>query len=338
VSPLPNAVTAQANASLAHGSDSTAIRTEAMKSSKKIGRQLSVNSTGNHYADNHRHEVEKVLNGIGGMNSPSTQQKESFFSHLRKRARRLSGRNQIPASSYDIEASAGCVPWSNRSSMTLDTVNLTDSKSNTDFSELDKALQSVKYALDSTPANVQTSSTTRSTPSKRQAIPQGPVRSILEGPTPLPAANGPVSSRTRRALQMTAHPIHRYETPEEEDELLDEVLRSTHKAAKRLAKRSDDDTGVDSRKDENQQTLSVHISPRRPLPNPYPTPSPSAKCDGVSFGDVEATPPRAFEAGDAKTDNEALRCQWPTPPYGGNEWASSSASILATDSVAYNGI
>jgi hypothetical protein len=30
-------------------------------------------------------------------------------------------------------------------------------------------------------------------------------------------------------MQMSTHPVHRYETPEEEDELLDEVLHSASK-------------------------------------------------------------------------------------------------------------
>ncbi|KAF4988413.1 hypothetical protein F66182_16698, partial [Fusarium sp. NRRL 66182] len=238
VSPLSNAVTAQANSSVAHGNDQNIAVEEAGKS-KKIGRQLSVNSHGNHYADVHRQEAERALNGLNGGANTVTQ-KESFFSHLRKRARRLSGRNQAavvaPTSNYDIEANAGCSPWPNRSSVVLES-GMIDTKTG-DFSELDKTLQGVKYGLSSA-ANPppQITSIPSQTLSKRQSVPQVPMRSLTESPTP--SVGGPISSRTRRALQMTSHPVHLYETPEEEDELLDEVLHSADKAARRLAQHYD---------------------------------------------------------------------------------------------------
>ncbi|KAL1984983.1 hypothetical protein VTN96DRAFT_8539 [Rasamsonia emersonii] len=329
VSPLSNAVTAQANSSLAHNSDNTGTNPdEAGKAStKKIGRQLSVNSNSNHYADLHRQEAERALNGLGGGVNSSTTQKESFFSHLRKRARRLSGRNQAAAAgaNYDIEANAG---WSNRSSLALDSVNIMDSKSS-GFSDLDKALQNVKYDSDSANIPAQLASPSSNTP-KRQSMPQGSIRSTAESPTSMAAGNGPISSRTWRAMQMATHPVHRYETPEEEDELLDEVLHSANAAAKRLAQRYEDSTS--SLYKDDSSTLANDSG--HALPNPYPTPSPSAKRDGVSFGDSEMTPVRHANAGDGKTEGEKLNCQWPTPPYEENEWASSvAASILATGST-----
>ena len=54
VSPLSDAVTARASHRAAEGDD---------KAAKKIGRQLSVASHGNHYADIHRQEAERALNG-----------------------------------------------------------------------------------------------------------------------------------------------------------------------------------------------------------------------------------------------------------------------------------
>ncbi|KAL1965545.1 hypothetical protein VTN77DRAFT_5629 [Rasamsonia byssochlamydoides] len=332
VSPLSNAVTAQANSSLAHANDHTGGNPdEAGKSStKKIGRQLSVNSHGNHYADLHRQEAEKALNGIGGGANPSTTQKESFFSHLRKRARRLSGRNQAAAANYDVEANAGCVPWSNRSSMALDSVM--DTKS-TGFSELDKALQNVKYDDDSATLPAQLTTASNHTPSKRQSMPQGSIRSMTDSPTSIASTNGPVSSRTRRALQMATHPVHRYETPEEEDELLDEVLLSTTKAAKRLAQKYDEDSTSSLYKDDSLHSTLASDSGRA-LPNPYPTPSPSAKCNGISFGESEMTPVRRTDVGDGKAEDDSMTRQWPTPPYEENEWASTvAASILATGST-----
>jgi meiosis induction protein kinase IME2/SME1 len=335
VSPLSNAVTAQANSSLAHASDHPSVSNQdetGKSSTKKIGRQLSMNSNGNHYADVHRQEAEKALNGIGGGANSTTTQKESFFSHLRKRARRLSGRNPAAAANYDIEANAGCAPWSNRSSVALDSANAVDSKS-TGFTELDKALQNVKYDIDSPALPAHLASPSNNTPSKRQSMPQGSIRSMTESPTPMAAVNGPISSRTRRALQMASHPVHRYETPEEEDELLDEVLHSTNKAARRLAQRYNEDSTPSMYKDDGRLSTLANDSSHA-LANPYPTPSPSAKRDGVSFGQRDMTPLRRTDAGDEKTGDDNMSRQWPTPPYGENEWASSvAASILATGST-----
>ncbi|KAK5686860.1 Serine/threonine protein kinase, partial [Elasticomyces elasticus] len=146
VSPLSNSVTAQANSTFTHGGEGSRVTyTDTTKPGKKVGRQLSVNSHGNHYSDVHRLEAEKALSGGNG--TASSHSKESFFSHLRKRARRLSGRNSHIASD-DVEANAGCMPWSNRSSLALDSANVNDTKQGADLSELDNALQNVKYSLD----------------------------------------------------------------------------------------------------------------------------------------------------------------------------------------------
>ncbi|KAF4223406.1 hypothetical protein CNMCM6457_000353 [Aspergillus fumigatiaffinis] len=315
VSPLSNAVTAQANSTLAHGGDNA--QSGAGRASKKIGRQLSLNSHGNHYADIHRQEAERALNGAGTMNA-TLNQKESFFSHLRKRARRLSGRNQANLATDDIEANAGCMPWSNRSSLALDSVNAGDAKQNSDLNELDRALQSVKYSLDSTAlGNVPVQITSTGDLSKRQSMPQGSIRSMTDSPVSTSGAPGPISTRTRRALQMTSHPVHRYETPEEEDELLDEVLHSASKAAKRLAQ---SETLSDASSNYSRQAPGNDGF--RPLPSPYPTPSPSAKCDGVSFGQQDSTPCRR----DEKMDHASSNRQWPTPPYEERDWMNTTSS------------
>lgn len=323
VSPLSNAVTAQANSSVAH---QTSTQQEDAGKSKKISRQLSVNSNGNHYADIHRQEAERALNGIGG-SANATTPKESFFSHLRKRARRLSGRNQaaaVAAANYDVEANAGCSPWPNRASVALDS-NTIDSKTG-DFADLDKTLQNVKYGVAVENPPPQLTSVPNQTPSKRQSVPQVPMRSMTESPTP--SVGGPISSRTRRALQMTSHPVHRYETPEEEDELLDEVLHSADKAARRLQQHYDDES-TSLYKGENRLSNMANESTR--TLNPYPTPSPSAKRDGVSFGEFDNTP---IKQGDvSKMKGETSNRQWPTPPYGEKEWASSVAHSIMSGST-----
>jgi meiosis induction protein kinase IME2/SME1 len=295
VSPLSNSVTAQANATVAHSESSKSSDT----ASTKIGRQLSVNSNGNHYSDTNRQEAERMLNGSGN-NTPTT--KESFFSHLRKRARRLSGRNQAAAPD-DVEANAGCIPWSNRSSMALDGPT-SEPKQGSDLSELDRALQSVKYALDSsTLGNVPVHLNNGADVHKRQSMPQATANT-----------SAPISSRTRRAKQMSGHPVHRYETPEEEDELLDEVLHSASKAAKRLAQ---------------TQSMAVDPSSRtsRALPNPYPSPSSTAK-ENAAFGH-QSTPAKLNIH---KIDPNTANRHWPTPPYEESEYHNKKADYFARGS------
>ncbi|EGC49575.1 sporulation protein kinase mde3 [Histoplasma capsulatum var. duboisii H88] len=342
VSPLSNAVTAQANSSVSHANDgATANHSEnGQKSNKKIGRQLSVNSNGNHYSDVHRQEAERALNGGGGLATPASATKESFFSHLRKRARRLSGRSQGTSNNNnsnncdDVEANAGCVPWSNRSSMALDSVNLADQKPGADFAELDKALQNVRYSLDITSPSLPThlaSPTTTNAPSNRQLIPQGPSVRNTENYASNPTS-GPISSRTRRALQLSTHPVNRYETPEEEDELLHEVLHSTTKAARHLGQRSvtmDDMTRDEIFKKGNYQSIRA-INPTSPILNPYPTPSPSSKCDGAFFGPETLTPskPLRMNKPDNIADKHDSTRQWPTPPYDESQWAESAAESI----------
>jgi meiosis induction protein kinase IME2/SME1 len=321
VSPLSNAVTAQANSCLAGDANG--------KASKKIGRQLSLNSHGNHYTDIHRQEAERALNGGSGNLLSGLSQKESFFSHLRKRARRLSGRNQGNGANDDVEANAGCMPWSNRSSLALDTVSANEAKQGSDLSELDKALQGVKYSLDSTAlGNVPVHITSPLDGSKRQSMPQGSIRSMGDSPVSTSGTGAPISSRTRRALQLSTHPVHRYETPEEEDELLDEVLHSASKAAKRLAQTQESSEGSS-----NYCRQAMGNDNSRALPSPYPTPSPSAKCDGVSFGHSDATPTRRLGLPDDKSDPANSTRQWPTPPYEDGDWTTPASTIFMTGST-----
>ncbi|EAS34069.3 CMGC/RCK/MAK protein kinase [Coccidioides immitis RS] len=321
VSPLSNAVHAQANSSIT--GDNSPSKANSKTASKKIGRQLSVNSNGNHYADIHRQEAERALNGGTNVTSPSAL-KESFFSHLRKRARRLSGRNQVPAPSDDVEASNGCVPWSNRSSMALDPVNIAEGKSGQDLLDLDTALQNVRYSMDmSSPPNVpiHTCGTTGNTP-KRQSVPHAQAVRVTENGT---IANGTsLSSRTRRVMQGSTRSVPRYETPEEEDELLHEVLHSTNSAARRLGQGSI--TMDEATRDtlfqnlNNQPSLSTDANRH----NPYPTPSPTARRDGPAFlSDITPSKPLGMN----KPGVESHR-QWPTPPYDEAEWANATAADM----------
>lgn len=351
ISPFSDTVTAQAHSRLAGSTTGQTPNSNPVvdnKSSKKIGRQLSVASHGNHYADFHRQEAERALNGNRDSMSPNGYQKESFFSHLRKRARRLSGRPQAPLSpnSDDVEANAGCGPWqSNRSSMVIDSSAM-EVAMKKNVAEVDKSSQNPRYGVEASPPlnasqsqkgnNVPVSYSVSPAFNPHQALPQGQASRTLDVSNATSAGAGPISSRTRRALHMSTQPAQMYETPDEEDELLHEALNSSHRLPKSMNHRKADDAGC-------HNTVVIKEKIRKPLQqsvnnelasNPYPTPSPSAKRNGVLFSQnlmEEPITPLNISKGRSKED---IHPKWPTPPYEENEWAASAAaSIFAAGSV-----
>jgi meiosis induction protein kinase IME2/SME1 len=325
VSPLSDAVTAQASVRAAEAEGKVA---------KKIGRQLSVASHGNHYAEYHRQETERALMGQSGLASPSSGHKEGFFSHLRKRARRLSGRYyQTPLSpnSDDIEANAGCAPWasSNRQSMVVDQA-LAAPSTNSDYSELDKTLQNVRCSLEGGSQSTNTSKSSRvaSNPmlKRHHSVPHGHDGRASDGN--LTQGAGPISSRTRRALQNKSNPSNRYETPNEEEELLNEALTSAHKAAKKL------DRHMQETENGSQKSKPLRPQALNDVPaSLYLTPSPSANGNRGGYGqDVYMTSPsKPVNITKAQPPKDDGPSKWPTPPYDENDWASSvAASLMAT--------
>lgn len=337
ISPLSNAVTAQASGrGLAVGD----VRAHAAhrgreEKAKKIGRQLSMNSHGNHYADN---PSERGTNGSRGPLSPLSAHKESFFSHLRKRARRLSGRHGVTSPHVeDLEANVAGEPWSSRSSMVADHMAPGVGPEN-EFIELDKALQSVRYSLErqsNEPRALPVIPSLSPSLQRQRSISQANSGRASESNT----ITTPISSRTRRALQMTTHPVHRYETPEEEDELLDEVLNTTNAAAARLAHYSlmeeKKHRSVLMQKDDNGQSMPrMQMPGDGPAAMAYPTPSPSAKRNDVLFGRTSTTNSQPVDIAKQRSVSEHINPQWPTPPYGENEWgAAAAASIFAAGMV-----
>jgi meiosis induction protein kinase IME2/SME1 len=327
VSPLSAEVTAQASVRAAEGDE---------KAAKKIGRQLSVASHGNHYADIHRQEAERALNGQSGLASPLNGQKEGFFSHLRKRARRLSGRYQTPMSpnSDDVEANAGCAPWAsgnNRQSMLIDPPPAPTPSTNSDFSDLDKAMQNVRCSLEAPPqpSNVTKTARVAANPmlKRHHSLNHGPENRTSQ-PGVAPAA-APISSRTRRALQTKSNPSNNYETPNEEEELLSEVLASTHKAVKKLDGNS---YAAHEQQRKVQRPAYVDGNPAAS----YLTPSPSANRNGVGFGQSPyMTPTKPLEITKTRAArDQGASAKYATPPDDPNDWASSvAASLLATQSM-----
>lgn len=346
ISPFSDAVTAQANDRPTEPVQPHAIVAAEQKASKKIGRQLSVASHGNHYADYHRQEAERALSGNCDITSPGGNQKEGFLSHLRKRARRLSGRPQAPVSptTIDIEANAGCGPWQgNRGSMNIDPGLTIDPIVRNEMSprELEKALQSPSHVTDPSPSS--------SIPPSHMST-QGYVGIGLQpSPQRHPSVGKPrmaegsiatggaaVSSRTRRALQQSTNPSQMYETPDEQDELLHEALHSASKAAK----------GMDrwTLAEESQRIAMAHKSVKRQPAlystdqqtsfNPYPTPSPSAKRSGVQYSENLLAEPATPLNIDRTRPKEEIAPKWPTPPHEENEWAAAAAaSIFAAGSI-----
>ena len=347
ISPFSATVNAQA-----HNDGSSHVHSEAgrhapeVKPGKKIGRQLSVQSQSNHYADLHRQDAERALNGQRLPQSPSPEQKEGFFSHLRKRARRFSGKPQgmtIPGPE-DTEASAGCSPWqSNRNSMVIDSNMDTILKKS--YGDVDKALQSARYgAQPLSPSPEPTLSnqpisyvgSTDITPQRHPSLSKSASTPTLDSSSMLSGSGGPISSRTRKALHKSTHPSHMYDTPDEEDELLQEALNSAQNARRNLERKSRTEEQYyqkPRRTVDNTPQSKPPITNDMASFNPYPTPSPSAKRNGILF-DHRIMDEPVTSLNITKTKPKEVSPRWPTPPYEENEWAASAAaSIFAAGSI-----
>ena len=314
------------------------------KPNKKIGRQLSIQSQNNHYSD--RQDAEQALNGQKNPQSPGSEQR-GFFAHLRKRARRFSGKpnGNLLVGPEESEANSNRSPWqSNRNSMAVDS-NL-DTILKKDFNDVDKALQAAAYGaapLSPSPETVPSyqaipsASTVDLTPHRHPSLSKSASTSALDIPNPLNATGGPISSRTRRALQKSTHPNSMYDTPDEEDELLHEALYSAQNATKNMERRSRIEDEYYSKSlakiDENVQTGQSGANASISL-NPYPTPSPSAKRNGMLFDQTMMHEPvSSLKLAEAR-GKEPMSHRWPTPPYEENEWAASAAaSIFAAGSI-----
>lgn len=346
ISPLSNAVTAQA-----HGGPQSIQQppyqgnsqhaSNQQKPPKKLGRQLSQASQGNHYADTHRQEAEKALNGQSGLASPTSGQKESFFSHLRKRARRLSGRHQLPMSPKedDVEANAGCGPWANpRNSITDAQANMTSSSG---FMDLDNALQNVRYSMENSPHAHGPAQSTPVKPAQRSASNPSLKRHhslphAQGNGTPSSSSGGLHPSRsTRRVAQRPNLASNQYDAPDEQEELLDEALNSAQAAVMHFDRQQPSQPrGSHEYVQSNSiaRPRAVQVAGESVLPAPYPTPSPSAKRNSVVFGaaDQNAQGPQAAQPIDihqAKQPYQGTAFPFPTPP-DENEWAAAAAASL----------
>lgn len=347
VSPLSDAVTAQAarmsrDPSQESGTTSASDKRRSIideKTVKKIGRQLSVQSTNNErYTNPHHAQAVAALTAGHGLSSP-TGGKEGFFSHLRKRARRLSGKVPVSPNSDDLEAGAGCGPsWSsNRSSMIIDQSSPTTA---TDQRDLDRALRDVQEALEETTTptglglgsgSIKHSTSSQSNSSRKNYFPITPNASRSENSAM--NTTGPISSRTRRSV---GKPGQRYDTPDENDELLDEAILSAAEAVRRLNGRNNVQSASSSiaapaRRDQPQlrhQTSNLSTSNDSGVYRTagYPTPSPQQYRHTLSqnYGGL-----RAVDVTKGRRKDDVQQPKWPTPPYADNEWVTAAAAYAS---------
>lgn len=309
VSPLSDAVSVQAARGENGTSSSKERRSKEEKAVKKIGRQLSVASKKSHENDGYTNGVQQAVDklngnvpGGGSLTSP-VGRGESFFSHLRKRARRLSSRTSgLPPSPEDddLETGVGCGMWgakdsgSNRSSMLVDSPG--------DVSGIDKAIKEVDAALvdsngvyRSNSANMRRNLSFPPTPNASRAG-----ETVVNG-----VAQTPTFPRTRRSVRNTKQ---RYETPDEQDEIADEVLAAAS-------------CGYSSRQTSQTYEAPTHKSSNKDLghvsaTNGYPTPSTQAGNQYYAKGmDI---------SGKMRRDDEMMDPKWPTPPSEGDAgWGQS---------------
>ena len=349
ISPFSATVNAQAhNKAISHARPGPRQASAEVKPGKKIGRQLSVQSQSNHYADLHRQDAERAHNGQMSPQSPTGEQKEGFFSHLRKRARRFSGKpqGQTAAAPEDPEPASGKSPWqSNRNSMAVDT-NM-DTILEKSYTDVNKSAQGVAYGgqpLSPAPeiplkqAILPSSSATDLTPQRHHSLSKSASTPALDT-TSMMNANTPISSRTRRALHRSTNANQMYDTPDEEDELLQEALSSAQSARKNMERRSRTEAEHYRRSlakvDGNAQAKPP---PAQDIAasNPYPTPSPSGRRNGILFDQNIMTEPVSALNMSKSPPKENQAHRWPTPPYEENEWAASAAASIFAAGSSYH--
>jgi meiosis induction protein kinase IME2/SME1 len=233
-----------------------------------------------------------------------------------------------------MEAEAGCAPWAsntNRQSVIEPTKTIApqaqDPSADPNFAELDRALQSVRYSLDAAanPSNI----IPAKQPIKMHSNPALKRHHSLPhaaDPKVAQVTSGGGSMRARRSVKHSTN--SRYETPDEEDELLDEAINSAHRAAKRL----------------NNATAQQQKTQRPPMPQvasepgyhvPYLTPSPSKDQIGSQYTAQQQGTSKPLDIPTNRTAKGSLNPQWPTPPYEENDWASAAAASIFATQAAY---
>ncbi|KKA28079.1 hypothetical protein TD95_005171 [Thielaviopsis punctulata] len=314
-----NEISAATATATATAAAAAAAATQAAKEerNKKIARQLSVNSSTNNYSDK-----------TSGLASPPSGQKESFFSHLRKRARRLSGRHMTPASpSYDdLESQVGCSPWAVSSARNSMMVEAAVAKSEA-YENLGKNVPSHTNTHTHTHAPPPPAHQNASNLKRHHSLPKSQQPRSIENLAAAARAGGSVNNRTARRSKIVAPGGRQYDTPDEEDELVDEAMTLTSQPAKDAPAMASNSMTIATSAPLVTKSLRQSAS-AMPISNPYPTPSPSASGSIALFADQTCTPlsltPKPL---DVKKPVEN-QMKWPTPPYEESEWAASAAASI----------
>lgn len=318
LSPLPNTVNAHVSPALKpegplSETSGNRIRLDlGIEGISTINRQPSVNR-GNGIA--HERSTRSTGHSPRLLSPPSSHKENSFLSslsHLRKRARRISGRNQLsPESAFDddIEAAVGCGPWNG-----IKPSSGVYSDAQHSPRDTESAMSSMKSSLDPS-----MTSPTHSGRFIQPQQPQMPTHKALKRQHSMPQAYSgpaPIPSRTRRPMHSSKHPTRRYEAPNEEEELQNEMAAAARNRPIMQrgygASVSTTNVGLTSL-DSDLPLLRTHYSASDARSrNPYPTPSPPQK---NFLSDVH----KPLTGGH----------RWPTPP----EEQQSDWAIAALQSV-----
>jgi len=318
ISPLPNTISVEAQGTSP---------TEEFMGTKKLTRQLSMASCTSHQSDA-RAETERVLNGYKPV---ATVTKDGFFSHLRKKARRLSGRYNLPISPRedDVEANASNRWQNNKYSTTGAGYRDTDPSRHPDFADLDKKLQTVKQ-------NLEAAFHAPGSTLPRKSLKKSASNPILNSPSfkwnsQKGRSNTPSPTKFRRALQTPLLSGDVFKAPNEQDEI-DMAVASAHATAMQLDHRyGTTATSIISAKSYRYDTETPLLGAamkNMSVTASYPTPLPTG---------VGASAHAGFDAygkgvdinGHNNGDKHLTSHSFPTPPEE-SDWArAAEESIFA---------
>ncbi|KAK6535260.1 hypothetical protein TWF694_001728 [Orbilia ellipsospora] len=320
ITPLSDTVHAQATSNYTDTDGMVKHLTFDEKSGKKLGRQLSTNSQQQYTNPAHAAALSSLTgqNGSRGVMSPPGT-KEGIFSHFRKRVRRLSGRTSIPVSpADDIEAQVGCGPWSsNRSSMVIDQISSPTGTASGDFKEASREYAPVQVS--EIPSVAGLNGSNRHSRSQLISPPPSMNSQIKRNPSYPPRVEPQTqltSQNSKNRRQMVRNSAARYETPDEEEELLDEALISAARVIRRLERGS--------------PVLSQQGTPERAVPSHgYPTP-PSHKQQKPALQVVSMNPRTENKgrkrSGQRNSEDDSPIPKWNSPLLDSGSWAASAAA------------
>jgi meiosis induction protein kinase IME2/SME1 len=196
--------------------------------------------------------------------------------------------------------------------MVVDNIgNVTNPATGNDLADLDKALQNVRNSLEAS-HNGKTHG--NGFLKRNDSLPRSHERN--QGG----AAGTTTPSRPRKLANKSGSNLH-YDTPDEEEELLDEALANAHKAARNL--------------DNHAQPGHYHTPANAARAQmSYLTPSSSAHKHGVAYPQAGYTS-KPMNITKPRQDPKNYTSQWPTPPYEESEWAQAAAASIFAAQAAY---